>query len=70
MNSVVGIHPTVAEDMIGLDKTKEKEPNAEKSGCWAWARATGWTIQWMNGRVDNDKRHFLLIQLQLPINQE
>ena len=33
MNSVVGIHPTVAEDMIGLDKTKEKEPNAEKTGC-------------------------------------
>ena len=33
MNSVVGIHPTVAEDMIGLEKTKEKEPNAEKTGC-------------------------------------
>ena len=33
MNSVVGIHPTVAEDMIGLEKTKEKDPDAEKTGC-------------------------------------
>ena len=33
MNSVVGIHPTAAEDMIGLDQTKEDNPNAEKSGC-------------------------------------
>jgi len=33
MNSVVGIHPTAAEDMIGLAETKEENPDAEKTGC-------------------------------------
>jgi len=33
MNSVVGIHPTAAEDAIGLEKTKEEHPDAEKTGC-------------------------------------
>lgn len=32
-NSVVGIHPTVAEDMIGMPWTKEEKPDAEKTGC-------------------------------------
>ena len=33
MDSVVGIHPTVAEDCIGLHETKEKNPDATKTGC-------------------------------------
>lgn len=33
MDSVVGIHPTAAEDCIGLHLTKEENPDAEKSGC-------------------------------------
>lgn len=33
MDSVVGIHPTAAEDCIGLDKTKEDDPDATKTGC-------------------------------------
>ena len=33
LDSCVGIHPTVAEDCIGLDKTKEEFPDAEISGC-------------------------------------
>jgi len=42
MDSVVGIHPTCAEDCIGLTITKEENPDAEKTGCWAWTMATGW----------------------------
>jgi len=33
LDSTVGIHPTVAEDMIGLKFTKEEQPDAKKSGC-------------------------------------
>lgn len=33
MDSTVGIHPTVAEDSIGLKFTKEENPDAKKSGC-------------------------------------
>jgi len=33
LDSCVGIHPTVAEDAIGLLKTKEEFPEVKKSGC-------------------------------------
>lgn len=33
LDSCVGIHPTIAEDCIGLTKTKEEEPDAKKGGC-------------------------------------
>lgn len=33
LDSVVGIHPTVAEDCIGLHQTKEENPDATKTGC-------------------------------------
>lgn len=33
LDSCVGIHPTIAEDMIGLKDTKEENPDAEKGGC-------------------------------------
>jgi pyruvate/2-oxoglutarate dehydrogenase complex dihydrolipoamide dehydrogenase (E3) component len=33
LDKCVGIHPTVAEDCIGLVHTKESNPNASKSGC-------------------------------------
>lgn len=33
LDSCVGIHPTIAEDLIGLDKTKEIDGNVEKGGC-------------------------------------
>lgn len=33
LDSCVGIHPTVAEDIIGLDKTKREEPDATKGSC-------------------------------------
>ena len=33
LDSVVGIHPTCAEDCLGLDKTKEEFPDATKTGC-------------------------------------
>jgi len=33
MDSVVGIHPTVAEDCIGLHMTKEENPDATKTAC-------------------------------------
>jgi len=33
LDSCVGIHPTVAEDVVGLDKTKEADPDAKKTGC-------------------------------------
>jgi len=33
LDSTVGIHPTVAEDSIGLKFTKEDNPDAKKSGC-------------------------------------
>lgn len=33
LDKCVGIHPTVAEDSIGLEFTKEDNPNASKSGC-------------------------------------
>jgi thioredoxin reductase (NADPH) len=33
LDSCVGIHPTIAEDCIGLRFTKEDNPDAEKGGC-------------------------------------
>ena len=33
LDSCVGIHPTIAEDCIGLTMTKEENPDAEKGGC-------------------------------------
>ena len=33
LDSTIGIHPTVAEDVIGLKYTKEENPDAKKSGC-------------------------------------
>lgn len=33
MDSTVGIHPTVAEDSIGLEFTKETHADVKKSGC-------------------------------------
>lgn len=33
LDETVGIHPTVAEDCIGLKYTKEENPDAEKGGC-------------------------------------
>jgi pyruvate/2-oxoglutarate dehydrogenase complex dihydrolipoamide dehydrogenase (E3) component len=32
-DSVVGIHPTIAEDAVGLVKTKRSDPVATKGGC-------------------------------------
>ena len=33
LDSCVGIHPTIAEDCIGLSETKADNPDAEKAGC-------------------------------------
>ena len=33
LDSCVGIHPTIAEDLIGLTKTKEIDGDVEKGGC-------------------------------------
>lgn len=33
LDSCVGIHPTIAEDCIGLQYTKEDNPDAQKGGC-------------------------------------
>ena len=33
LDSTVGIHPTVAEESVGLKFTKEDNPDAKKSGC-------------------------------------
>mmetsp|Transcript_40659 Transcript_40659/g.29287 ORF Transcript_40659/g.29287 Transcript_40659/m.29287 type:complete len:137 (+) Transcript_40659:238-648(+) len=33
LDKTVGIHPTIAEDVIGLKYTKEDNPSASKSGC-------------------------------------
>ena len=33
LDSCVGIHPTIAEDVIGLKYIKEDNPDAKKSGC-------------------------------------
>lgn len=33
LDSCVGIHPTVAEDVIGLQYTKEKDGDVQKSSC-------------------------------------
>jgi thioredoxin reductase (NADPH) len=33
MDSVVGIHPTAAEEVVGLHLTKEENPDATKTGC-------------------------------------
>lgn len=33
LDSCVGIHPTVAEEVVGLTKTKRTDPDAKKTGC-------------------------------------
>lgn len=33
LDSTVGIHPTIAEDCIGLKFTKEENPDVKKGGC-------------------------------------
>ena len=33
LDSCVGIHPTVAEECVGLEFTKEENPDATKTGC-------------------------------------
>jgi len=33
LDSTVGIHPTIAEDCIGLKDTTRDNPDAEKGGC-------------------------------------
>ena len=33
LDSVIGIHPTIAEEFTMLTKTKEANPDAQKSGC-------------------------------------
>ena len=33
LDSCVGIHPTIAEDLVGLTKTKEVDGDVEKGGC-------------------------------------
>ena len=33
LDSTVGIHPTIAEDVVGLTWTKEDNPDAAKGGC-------------------------------------
>lgn len=33
LDSCVGIHPTAAEDCIGLKYTKEEFPDVSKTGC-------------------------------------
>jgi hypothetical protein len=33
LDSTVGIHPTIAEDLIGLKFTKEDDGDVQKSGC-------------------------------------
>ena len=33
IDSCVGIHPTIAEEMTTLTVTKEENPDATKSGC-------------------------------------
>jgi len=33
LDSCVGIHPTIAEDAIGLKFTKEENPDVSKGGC-------------------------------------
>lgn len=33
LDSCVGIHPTIAEDCIGLKFTKERDGDVEKGGC-------------------------------------
>ena len=33
LDSCVGIHPTIAEEMTTLTITKEENPEATKSGC-------------------------------------
>ena len=33
LDATVGIHPTIAEECVGLRYTKEENPDAEKGGC-------------------------------------
>jgi len=33
LNETIGIHPTVAEEIIGLKYTKKENPDATRTGC-------------------------------------
>ena len=33
IDDIIGIHPTVGEEVFGLRYTKEENPDAAKSGC-------------------------------------
>jgi len=33
IDSCIGIHPTIAEEVVGLEKTKRTDPDAKKTGC-------------------------------------
>jgi len=33
LDATVGIHPTIAEEIVGLNETKEQNPNPQKTGC-------------------------------------
>lgn len=33
LDSTVGIHPTIAEECVGLHTTKAENPDASKTGC-------------------------------------
>ena len=55
LDSCVGIHPTIAEDCIGLRFTKEDNPDAEKGGCWGWALATDFLIQLSSMNIYDNK---------------
>ena len=36
LDDIVGIHPTCAEELVTLTKTKREFPDAKKEGCWGW----------------------------------
>jgi len=73
VDSCIGIHPTIAEDCIGLETTKEENPDAKKSGCWGWVTAADysrlssvprlWSIKVII-TVSNDSFGVFLYQLQ------
>lgn len=33
LDNIVGIHPTCAEEIVTLTKTKREDPEAKKEGC-------------------------------------
>ena len=36
LDSTIGIHPTIAEDLTGMTVTKESGEEYEKKSCWSW----------------------------------